>query len=205
MYINIYNINLKTTVKKNICVFCSSSEDLAREYYDVAEEIAQLIVAEGYGIMHGAGIIGLMGALINGARKANGTITGVVPERLNKDFIVGSPYQKLVVTKDMKERKEFLRENSSAFITLPGGFGTIEEVFEVITLKQLKYHSKPIIFLNTLNYYDKLFDFIDEVFEQNFAHDNYRNLYYIAKTPNEVIEYLRNYSFENIYDKYMKC
>lgn len=191
-------------MNKNICVFCSSSEDLESEYYREAEEMAKLIALEGYGIMHGAGIIGLMGALINGTKKVNGTITGVVPESLNKDFIVGSNYQKLVVTKDMKERKEFLRQNSQAFIALPGGFGTIEEIFEVITLKQLKYHSKAIIFLNTLNYYDKLFDFIKEIFTQKFANDKYKNLYYIAKTPHDAINYIKNYSLKNIYDKYLE-
>ena len=189
---------------KNICVFCGSSNDLAEEYYKVAEELAELIVQKGYGIMHGAGIIGLMGRLIKGAAKHGGKVTGVVPESLNKSFIVNDVKQVLVVTKDMKDRKEYLRENSCAFIALPGGFGTLEEVAEVITLKQLKYHAKPIIFMNTLGYYDKLFDFFDEMFEQKFALPDYRKTYKVVRTPQEAITFIENYTFENIYDKYLQ-
>lgn len=189
---------------KNICVFCGSSEDLADEYYKVAETLAELIVKNNYGIMHGAGIIGLMGSLIKGAAKHKGKVTGVVPESLNKPFIVNSVNQNIVVTKDMKDRKEYLRQNSCAFIALPGGFGTLEEVAEVITLKQLKYHTKPIIFINTLGYYDKLNDFFEYMFEQKFANNNYREIYKIVLTPEDAMNYIKNYSFENIYDKYLK-
>jgi uncharacterized protein (TIGR00730 family) len=188
----------------NICVFCGSSNDLAEEYYRVAEELAELIIQKGYGIMHGAGIIGLMGSLIRGCSKQGGRITGVVPESLNKSFIVNDKAQILIVTEDMKSRKAYLRDHSCAFIALAGGFGTLEEVAEVITLKQLKYHTKPIIFLNTLGYYDKLFDFFDQMFDQKFVLPAYRTTYKIVATPAEAMEYIENYNFTNIYDKYLK-
>ncbi|MDR2835965.1 MAG: TIGR00730 family Rossman fold protein [Bacteroidales bacterium] len=188
---------------ENICVFCGSSEDLVQEYYSTANKLGELIVENNYGLIHGGGIIGLMGALTKGAASKNGKIIGVVPEFLNRPNIANSNNQELVITKDMKERKEFMRQNACAFIALPGGFGTLEEVAEVITLKQLKYHSKQIIFINTLNYYDKLLDFFEELYDQNFANLNYKKLYKIVNTPEQAIEQIKNYQFENIYDKYL--
>jgi uncharacterized protein (TIGR00730 family) len=154
--------------------------------------------------MHGAGSIGLMGSLLNAANKNNVNIIGVVPEKLNKPHIVNSEIQKVVVTKDMKDRKEYLRNKSFAFIALPGGFGTLEEILEVITLKQLKYHNKAIVFVNAYGYFDNLFKQFEYMFETNFANQAYKNIYFIANTPSEAINYINNYKHENIYDKYLR-
>lgn len=198
------NLQKNDFMENRLCVFCSSSNDLEPKYYKLAEDLVLEIKKANYSIMHGAGSIGLMGSLLNAAKENNVNIIGVVPEKLNKPHIVDSKNQKLVVTKDMKDRKEYLRENSSAFIALPGGFGTLEEILEVITLKQLKYHNKAIVFINAYGYFDNLFKQFEYMFATNFANHNYRNLYFVANSPSEAIDYINNYTHQNIYDKYLR-
>ncbi|MDR2010622.1 MAG: TIGR00730 family Rossman fold protein [Bacteroidales bacterium] len=188
---------------KNICVFCSSSEDITEIYHNAAKTLGEQLAKNGYDIIHGAGSIGLMGTLMRSAAQFNCRITGVVPERLNKPNIVSGIHQELIITADMKERKEYMRENSDAFIALPGGFGTLEELLEVITLKQLKYHNKPIVIINTLGFFDKLLEHFENMYQQNFSNSSYKRLYYIALNPEDAIYYIKNYKAENIYDKYL--
>lgn len=189
---------------KNICVFCSSSDDLAERYYEVAVSLAEVLAENNFNLIHGAGSIGLMGVLMRRCNDLGVQITGVVPEKLNKSHIVCDKSQKIVVTNDMKERKEYMRQNSEAFIALPGGFGTLEELMEVITLKQLKYHSKPIVIINTCNFYDNLLEHFEIMYSQKFANDSYRSLYYIANAPGDAINYIKNYRHSNVYDKYLR-
>ncbi len=191
-------------MKDRLCVFCSSSEDLENKYYQLAEEFVYGMFKYNFDLIHGGGNIGIMGALLRTAVTKQIDVIGVVPEKLNRNNIVDNKLQTLVVTKDMKDRKEYLRENSSAFIALPGGFGTLEEILEVITLKQLKYHNKPIVFLNAFGYFDNLLKQFDFMFENNFAVRDYRNLYFVAESSTEALEYIYNYKPENIYDKYLK-
>jgi uncharacterized protein (TIGR00730 family) len=188
---------------KKVCVFCSSGEDLAEAYYDAAKALGELLAKNNYEIIHGAGNIGLMGALMRSAAQHNCKITGVVPEKLNKPNIVSDIYQELVITPDMKERKEYMRQNSDAFIALPGGFGTLEELLEVITLNQLKYHNKPIVIINTLNFFDKLLEHFDNMYMQDFANKLYKKLYYVALNPDDAAYYIKSYKAESIYDKYL--
>lgn len=191
-------------MRKNVCVFCSSSEDLAEIYYDIAKKTGELLAKNDFKIIHGAGNIGLMGALMRSAASFNAKITGVVPELLNKNHIVNTIHQELIVTKDMKERKEYMRQNSDSFIALPGGFGTLEELLEVITLKQLKYHTKAIVLINAFNFYDKLLEHFEVMYSQNFTNEEYKNLYHVASSPENAIDYINNYKPVNIYDKYLR-
>jgi cytokinin riboside 5'-monophosphate phosphoribohydrolase len=187
-----------------ICVFCSSSEDLDSKYYQVADDLGKMMGKESINLIHGAGSIGLMGVLMKSAISAGCKVTGVVPERLNRENIVSDKYQTLIVTPDMKERKEYMRANSDAFIALPGGFGTLEEFAEVITLKQLKYHNKPIVILNSFGFYDNLLRQFEVFYDQNFAIKSYRNLYYVTQDLTDAFDYMKAYKPENIYDKYLR-
>lgn len=189
---------------KTVCVFCSSSEDLRQEYYEVANNLGLELAKNELELIHGAGTIGLMGALMRTANKNGVKVIGVAPERLNRENIVSDEYQELIITPDMKERKEYMRANSDAFIALPGGFGTLEEVLEVITLKQLKYHSKPIVLINLEGFYDNLLKLFEVFYNENFANEAYRKLYYVCEEPSEAIAYIKNYKPQNIYDKYLK-
>lgn len=189
---------------KNVCVFCGSSEDLDSDYYELAFELGELLGKNSLNLIHGGGIIGLMGRLLQAAKENGSKVTGVVPERLNQPHIANDLHQHLVVTNDMKDRKEYMRENSDAFIALPGGFGTMEEMLEVITLKQLKYHKKPIVIINFKHFYDPLITQFETLYLKSFANIAYKDLYYVASSSNEAIDYIKNYKFSNIYDKYLR-
>jgi hypothetical protein len=190
--------------KKTICVFCSSSEDLANKYYSLANELGALLGEKNYNLIHGAGSIGLMGVLMKSASNAGCSVTGVVPERLNRPNIVSDEHQNLVITADMKDRKEYMRKNSDAFIALPGGYGTLEELLEIITLKQLKYHTKPIVIINFDGFYDMLLNQFEVFYAENFTNSSYKDLYHVCVTANDALKYIADYEPKNIYDKYLK-
>lgn len=188
----------------NICVFCSSSNDLDKIYLSNARHLGTSIGAAGHKLVHGGGMIGLMGALSTSCKEAGGHVTGVVPERLNRTGIVNPEDNETVVTKDMRSRKFHMQSISDAFIALPGGFGTLEELLEVITLKQLKYHNKAIAILNTNGFYDPLLAFFKRMFEESFALPAYKGLFRVFEDLSEMLNYIENYKAEHIYDKYLK-
>ncbi|MCF0206990.1 MAG: TIGR00730 family Rossman fold protein [Bacteroidales bacterium] len=190
---------------KSVCVFCSSSQDLESEYYTKAEEFGKLLAENGYTIYHGGGIIGLMGSMMRGAYNTGAAkIIGVVPEKLHREGIVSDEMQELVITSDMKDRKEYLREHSESFAIMPGGFGTMDEMFEIITLKQLKYHNKAIVILNFNHFYDDLLNQLEKFFGEGFAVKEYKSLYHVCETVEEAIKYLNTYEPIHVYDKYLK-
>lgn len=189
---------------KTICIFCSSSEDLDDSYYNLANNLGNKIGKLNLTMVHGAGGIGLMKRLSEASIKQNGKVIGVIPELLNKPGIVWNNHTELIITPDMKTRKEKMRELADAFIALPGGFGTLEELLEVITLKQLKYHSKPIVIINQRKFYDALIKQFEVFFNQGFANPNYNKLFYITEDIDMAIEYILNYQHKNIYDKYLR-
>lgn len=188
---------------KTICVFCSSSNDVAEKYNQLAKDLGRIIGENKLDLIHGGGIIGLMGHLLRSAIAHGSNVTGVVPEGLNRPSITNEIDQRLIITKDMKDRKEYMRNNSNAFIVLPGGFGTLEEALEVITLKQLRYHNKPIVLLNAFGHYNFLLQQFEILFEQKFTDKSYSILYQVEDKPCKAIEYIKNYRPVNINDKYL--
>lgn len=188
---------------KTVCVYCSSSEDLEKKYYIEAYKLGELLAANSFNLIHGGGIIGLMGHLLKAASKGGAKVKGVVPEKLNRPLIVNGFEQELIITDDMKFRKEYMRNNSDAFVALPGGFGTMEELLETITLKQLKYHKKPIVIINSSNYYDDLLRQIDKMFSEKFANPSYQSLYHVSESSEDAIEYIINYKYSEVFDKYL--
>lgn len=177
-----------------ICIFSSSSNAIDPVYIDEAISLSQLIGKENNTMVNGGANVGLMGTMLKEVVKAGGNTIGIIPKKLNGHKLASEHAQELIVSKDMMERKAMMREISDAFVALPGGFGTLEEILEVITLKQLDYHNKAIVFLNTNGFYDNLFKQFEHSFDENFAKPNYRNLYFIAKNSNEVINYLNSYT-----------
>ena len=191
-------------MEKRICVFCSSSDAIDAVYFNDAQNLGKIIGVRHYQLIHGGGKIGLMGVIARTVQQFGGTVMGIIPEKLNMIGIASETDDQLVVTKDMQERKAVMRDNSDVFIALPGGFGTLEEVMEVITLKQLRYHSCPIIFINTNNFYGKLLDQFEVFYQQDFAKPNYRKLYFVANNIDQAIDYIDNYQPETIEDKWFK-
>ncbi len=189
-------------MNKSICVYSSSSEKLDKKYYDIAEKVGERIGQRGDTLVFGAGMVGTMGATARGAKKAGAKIIGVIPEVLNCKGIVYEECDELYITPEMRSRKRMLDEKSDVLITLPGGFGTLEEVLEVITSKQLGYHSKPIIIFNFNGYYDCLLGQFEESYKQNFAKVAFSSLYYVTDDIDDMFRYIDEYKPGAVEDKW---
>lgn len=178
----------------NICVFSSSSNAIKNIYFDEAEILGKLIAKGNHTLINGGANVGLMEAVTIAASKAGAKTIGIIPEKLIGRSLASENSHEVVVTTDMQERKARMRDMSDAFIALPGGFGTLEEILEVITLRQLSYHTKPIVFINTNNFFDNLFKQFEVSYDEMFAKEIYRELYFVAKNAEEAIEHLTNYT-----------
>ncbi len=183
---------------KRVCVFASSCNFLDSSYYEAAAEFGDLLGKSGFDMVYGGSSLGLMWACAEKVKENGSQIIGVMPEKLHNMGVNTDECVELFVTPCMRSRKAKMDELSDAVAALPGGFGTLEELAEMIVQKQLGYNQKPIVLLNTNGFYNKLRDFFDEIIEQNFARDEAENLYYIADTPSEAVEYLKNYVPENL-------
>lgn len=183
----VYNI-------KEVCIFASSSNFLDEIYYKDAKELGRLLGQNGYNIVYGGSNLGLMWACASQVKEYNGKITGVMPEKLHNMGVFTEGCDEFIITPGMRERKAKIDQISDAVIALAGGFGTLEELSEMIVQKQLGYNKKPIIILNTNGFYDKLIEFFEVIIDEKFANKNIRHYYYIANTPQEALEYLKNYT-----------
>ena len=182
---------------KNICVFASSSQNLDSSYYNTAQQLGKLIGQNNMNIVYGGSRLGMMYACAEAVKVNGGKIIGIMPEKIY-NYGVGNPEDcdEFYLTSGMRERKAKMDELSDAIIALPGGFGTLEELAEMIVQKQLGYNSKPIILLNTNNFYNKIIEFFETMINEQFAKENSRELYFIANTPDEAIKYIKTYQFE---------
>ncbi|MFN8254687.1 MAG: TIGR00730 family Rossman fold protein [Bacteroidales bacterium] len=190
---------------KNICVFCSSSDALPEIYYTEAKKFARLLISENYNLIYGGARVGSMGIIARMMMEGNAHVTGVVPELIYNNNIAESNLSSLIITPDMKSRKAKMADLADAFIALPGGFGTLEELLEVITLKQLEYHQKPVVMINTNGFYDKLADFFEQLYSDNFAKSDYKMLYHIASDSFSAIQYLKEYTPGKVVSKWYKA
>ena len=184
---------------QNVCVFASSSNNLEQNFYSDASELGTLLGQKGFNIVYGGSRLGMMYACASEVKKNGGKVIGIMPERLY-GFGFGNPEDcdEFILTSGMRERKAKMDEISEGVIALAGGFGTLEELSEMIVQKQLGYNKKPIVLLNTNGYYDNLAKFFNTIVKEGFAKENSKELYFIAKTPKEAIEYLVNYNAEKL-------
>ena len=183
---------------KRVCVFASSCNYLEKLYYEAAAEFGELLGKSGYDMVYGGSSLGLMWACAEKVKQNGAQLIGVMPERLHNMGVYTDECVELFITPCMRSRKAKMDELSDAVVALAGGFGTLEELSEMIVQKQLGYNNKPIIILNTNGFYDKLIEFFDEIISQKFARDTAKKLYFIANTPREAIEYIKNYQPENL-------
>ncbi len=177
----------------NICVFSSSSNAINDIYFTEAENLGKLIAKGNHTLINGGANVGLMEAVTIAASRAGAKTIGIIPEKLIGRSLASENSHEVVVTNDMQDRKARMRDISDAFIALPGGFGTLEEILEVITLRQLSYHTKPIVFVNTNNFFDFLFKQFEVSYQEMFAKEIYRELYFVAKTAEEAMNFIANY------------
>ena len=184
---------------KNVCIFASSSNNLEPVYYSDAEQLGCLLGKSNYNIVYGGSRLGMMYACANAVKDNGGKIIGIMPQRLY-DFGVGNPQDcdEFYITSGMRERKAKMDEITDAVIALAGGYGTLEELSEMIVQKQLGYNSKPIIILNTNGFYNNLIKFFDTIIEEKFAKPASNDLYYVANSPKEAISFLETYIPEQI-------
>ena len=191
---------------KNICVFASSSNHLDNIFYEDAHLLGTLIGNNGFNIVYGGSKLGMMYACANAVKISGGKIIGIMPERLaNMGCANPEDCDEFILTTGMRERKAKLDEKSDAVIAIAGGYGTLEELSELIVQKQLGYNNKPIVILNTDGFYNKLIEFFENIIQRNFANNESRKLYYIANTPQDAIEYIKNYTPEDIGTKFVKA
>jgi uncharacterized protein (TIGR00730 family) len=168
-----------------ICVFCSSSEAVDGLYVRDARELGRLIATGGHSLIYGGGGYGLMGAVARAVRANGGEVTGVIPAFMAERKLAEA--DRIIVTRDMRERKARMEELSDAFIALPGGFGTLEEILEIITLCQLGAVIKPVAFVNTAGFYDPLLAVFEKLYTESFAKPAFRVLYSVAAGPREAL------------------
>ena len=158
-----------------ICVFCGSSDGDAPIFRDVAAHVGRELAGRGIGLVYGGGRVGCMGALADAALAAGGEVIGVIPEALAAREVAHRELSALHVVGSMHERKALMAALSDAFLALPGGFGTLEELFEAITWRQLGYHAKPCAVLNVAGYYDPLLKFCDDAVAAGFVRPSDRD------------------------------
>jgi uncharacterized protein (TIGR00730 family) len=173
-----------------ICVYCSSSNAIADTYPPVAEALGREIAHRGHTLVYGGGAVGLMGVLAHAAHEAGGDITGVIPSKLQDREGIAYDADELIVTDTMRERKGIMFRRADAFVVLPGGYGTLEEFMEVLTLKQLGYHDHPIVILNAGGFFDTLLDFFAELREDKFTREAIANLVHVVDTAEETMDRL---------------
>jgi uncharacterized protein (TIGR00730 family) len=176
-----------------LCIFCGSSRGARPEYAEATVELARLLAERGIGIVYGGASVGLMGLLADTAMEAGGEVVGVIPNALERKEIARHGLTELHIVDSMHERKALMAELSDAFIALPGGSGTLEELFEVFTWSQLGLHRKACALLNVAGYYDGLATFLDHAVEERFLRAEHRAMLLCERTPASVLDALERF------------
>jgi uncharacterized protein (TIGR00730 family) len=173
-----------------ICVFCGARQGTARRYVPQVIDFGHVLVQQGMGLVYGGASIGLMGVIADTVLAAGGEVIGVIPEGLLEKEIAHSGLTRLIVTRSLSERKARMLELSDAFVALPGGTGTLDELTELWTAAQLGLHTKPIGLLNAGNYFDSLLKFLDHSVTEGFLSPGDRHLLHVEVTPQKLLERL---------------
>jgi len=187
-----------------VTVYCSSSQAVPRVYHQAAAALGRAIAQQNWTLVYGGNSVGLMKILSDAARDAGGKIIGVTPQLFIDKGLDDKNCDELIVTENMRQRKAMMEERGDAFIAMPGGLGTFEEVFEIIVGKQLAYHNKPIVLLNIANYYEHLLKQFDASIEQKFIKPKAREVFYVAPDVDSAIEHIRTYEPPLLEDKWFE-
>ena len=178
---------------KSICVFCGANVGARPAYADAAQQFGSLLAERGLELVYGGGRVGLMGTLADAALAGGARVTGVIPEALATKELAHSELYELRVVASMHERKATMAELSDAFVALPGGFGTMEEFFEVLTWAQLGFHHKPLALLSVEGFYDPLLRFFDHLVAEGFVQQRFRDLVLVEPTAQAMLDRLAVY------------
>ena len=181
---------MKRETRGNVCVFCASSANIDERYLEAARELGSLLAQGGWRCVNGGGAVGLMGALTDGALDADGQVTGVIPKFMVDNGWCYDRLEDVIVTADMHQRKQMMSDMADAVIALPGGVGTLEELLETLTWRQLGLVKVPVIILNTLGYYDSLLAMLRHAIDEGFMKPSHGQLWQVADTPQSAIALL---------------
>lgn len=176
---------------ETVCVFCGSRQGGDRRYLEAAGRFGELAARAGLRLVYGGGRVGLMGATADATLRQGGRVTGFIPTRLLELEVAHDGIDELVVTAGMFDRKARMIDQSDAFVALPGGLGTLDEILEVLTLRQLGYHDKPILLLNTAGYWEPFVAMVERVVEAQFASPSALRLFEVVGEVEDAIDYLR--------------
>lgn len=174
----------------NICLFGASSEDINSLYFEKVTELGKIMALRGHGLVFGGGATGLMGAAVRGLSENGGNSLGIAPRFFDKPGVLFADCTEFIFTNTMRERKQLMEDNSDAFIIVPGGIGTFEEFFEILTLKQLGRHNKPIAIFNINHYYDDIEAIIKKASTEGFLKDEHLGIFRISDNADELLDYI---------------
>lgn len=187
---------------KRICVYCGSSAGRVPEYVQAAQELAMELVQHNTGLVYGGASVGVMGQIADAVLAQNGEVTGVIPQTLADKEVSHNGLTQLYVVNSMHERKSLMADLANGFVALPGGLGTLEELFEVLTWQQLGFHQKPVALLNVNGYYDKLLAFLDHSVAEKFVRQAHRDALIVANSAAGLITTMQAFQPKNL-DKWM--
>src|SRR5271157_1715626 len=178
------------TMAKLLCVYCGSSKNLESRYYSAAEAVGRAMVANGWGLVYGGGNVGMMGALARAVKGAGGRVVGVIPEFMKDRELAYHEADELVTVESMRDRKRVMEERADAFLALPGGIGTLEELAEIMTLRYINRITKPVVVFNQDGYYDDLLRFFERMRRERFKSPGLHALFSVAGRVEDVWELL---------------
>lgn len=182
-----------SNIIRSLCVFCGSNPGVRPEYAEAARGFGRLLADEGIALVYGGGKVGLMGQVADGALEAGGQVVGVIPYFLRDKELAHPGLTELHVTRSMHERKAMMADRADAFVALPGGFGTFDELFEILTWAQLGVHAKPVGLLDVAGFYQPLMDMIVHAVEQGFARPDHLASFQIHENPTMLLAALRQH------------
>ncbi len=182
----------------NICVYGASSNSIDKSYIEANEHLGKLLAEQNHTVVYGGGAGGMMGAVARGARSSGGNVIGISPEFFKVDGSLYDNCTEFIYTDTMRERKQLLEEKSDAFIVTPGAVGTMDEFFEIFTLRQLDKHEKPIAIFNVNHFYDLLIEMMNHTIDEHFMTEKNRTLAFVSDDPQEIIDYIVNFKPEKI-------
>lgn len=188
---------------KAVCVFCASSRTVDKVYVDAATELGRLMGRDGIELVYGGASIGLMGAVARGVHQEGGRVIGVLPEFFKVKDIEYLEADELIVVDTMRERKAIMDQRSDGFIVLPGGIGTLEEAMEILSMIQLRLTQKPLVFLNTKNFYNGLIDHIKKMVDLKFAKEETQKMFATVNSPQEALDYVKTFSPPALHQKWI--
>jgi uncharacterized protein (TIGR00730 family) len=188
---------------KTVCVYCGSSDKMSEDYLSRARQMGATIAGRKIVLAYGAGCTGMMGAVADGALEAGGEVIGVIPEMFATPALMHTRLSRLEIVDSMHARKQRLVDLSDAFIALPGGYGTFEELFEILTWAQIGLHTKPVGILNSRNYFDPLITAIEHARSEGFMYSEHRSLFVCDEQPEGLLDKMEQYQYPQGMDRWL--